>query len=373
MKKTILLVCVLTAALPCAAQKNLFKWFKSFRTPAAPVAAPVQFRTVQGKKLPLPSRPVVSSRQLELEKFVARRVLLTRGSQLPFVVEPQNFDQLETFISRYRETMGKFKEFKHETSPFLYYRLKDPKRTDGLRREDEHLLAPTIEMERRLLRLSAVVDPKKDEPLAFALEYVGRVRDELAPMLKGMGGNGVYFARTDRKFVGDEFYLHDGEFKRWTDMLRRGRTLKEALQLPSGLRVAVLNDRPSVLENMQKSHQNGIFVRGGTLDCFSQADALIASVRGGKEYDLIITDIIVPGGGGYYVTKELRLDGFSGAIIALSAYERDDSMGMEMFERGFDGMLNLPIAFEHSPFWESDVLRGLNNYFHLKKINKWQR
>lgn len=373
MKKTILLALALIFAWPCAAQKNPFKWWKSLRSaPARPAETVPSFRVLQGKILPSPGYPVVPARQLELEKYVARAVTPTPVKQLVFAREP-GIDQTAFFEQRYRETMEKFKEFKKEMNPFLYYRLKEPAGSAISVQEIRSLLPLVFDMEKSLLRLSAVVDAKEDEPLAFALEYVARVRDELAPVLKGMSGASIYFSRNDRAFVGDEFYLHDPELKRWTDMLRRKQASRQAAKLPAGLRVAVLNDRESVLDNMMASHKKGVFIRGGELSCFERAENLILAVRAGRKYDVILTDIVVPEGGGYYLTNVLRLDGYQGAIIALSAFERDDAMGMEMFEKGFDGMLNLPIGFENSPFWAADVMRGLNKYFYLRQLNHWQR
>lgn len=371
MKKIILSLLILTAAFPCEAQKNPLKWFKSLRKSSVR-EEPVQFITKQGKKFPAAARPVVSSRQLDLEKYIAREARISHSRLLPFATTPHTLEQAEDFVAQYRETMKKFQKFKQETTPFLYYRMKNSSKTDVLPREHQYLLSATLDMERDLLRVCNIVESEKDKPLAFALEYVTRVRDEVAPALKGMSGKDIFFARSDRKFVADEFYLHENEFKRWGSMFRRGQALAQAKNLPPGLRVAVLNARVSVLDQMQKSHKKGIFIRGGQLDGYLRADQLIEAVRGGKKYDLILTDIIVPGGGGYYLTNVLRLDGFSGAIIALSAFERDDSMSMDMFARGFDGILNLPSAFEFSPFWESDVMRGLNKYFQLKRIYNWQ-
>lgn len=372
MKKIVLLASVLVGALPCAAQKIPFKWLKSFRSVPARAAEVPSFRVVQGKIRPSSGRAVVSARQLELEKYVARAVRITPPEDLVFSTTP-SIRQIEVFQERYRETMEQFKQYKKETDSFLYYRLKDASGTEVPPQESRALLPLAASMEKALLRLSVVVDAKKDEPLAFALEYMGRVRDELAPVLKGMSGAEVYFARKDRSYAGDEFYLHDPEFKRWMSMLRRGQALIQAKKLPPDLRVAVLNDRKSVLEKMDSSHREGVFIRGGTVEYFNRADDLIAACRSGKNYDVILTDIIMPGGGGYYLTEALRLDGYQGAVIALSAFERDDAMGLDMFERGFDGMLNLPTGFEYSPFWASDVMRGLNKYFYLRQLNRWQR
>nr|QGT50838.1 hypothetical protein Elusimicrob2101_1010 [uncultured Elusimicrobia bacterium] len=316
---------------------------------------------------------MVSAKQLELEKYIARAVRPTLPENVALSPTPASLPQEIYARERYKHVMENFQKFKKETGPFLYYRIKEGYGTEIPSVQSRVLLPAVADMERELLRLGATVDVREDAPLAFALEYVARVRDELAPLLKGLSGADIYFSRQDRAFVGDEFYLHDPELKRWSSMLRRGQALAQAEKLPQGLRVAVLNDRRSVLEEMTKSHRNGVFIRNGELACFSSAADLIASVRSGKKYDIILTDIIVPGGGGYYLTNILRLDGFSGAIIALSAYERDDAMGLEMFERGFDGMLNLPISFEHSPFWASDVMRGLNKYLYLRRLNGWSR
>lgn len=373
MKKLILFAAVLVSAFPSAAQKNPLKWWKNWRTAARPAERAPSFRVVQGKILPSPGRPVVSARQLELEKYVARAVRPTPPENVALSPSPASIQQEIYSLERYQHVMETFQKFKKEMDPFLYYRIKDSYGTEIPSVQSRTLLPAVADMEWELLRLGTTVNVREDAPLAFALEYVVRVRDELAPMLKGLSGADIYFSRKDRVFVGDEFYLHDSELKRWTSMLRRGQARAQAGKLPPGLRVAVLNDRRSVLEEMTKSHQKGVFIRGGELECFNSADDLVASVRSGKKYDMILTDIIVPGGGGYYLTNVLRLDGFSGAIIALSAYERDDAMGMEMFERGFDGMLNLPSAFEFSPFWASDVMRGLNRYFYLRDLNNWRR
>lgn len=373
MRKIVLFAVMLGTAFPCAAQKNPFKWWKNLRTAARPAVSAPSFRVVQGKILPSPGRAVVPVRQLELEKYVARAVRLTPLEKISFATTPASLHQREHFLRSYQETMQRFNAFKREMDPFLYYRLKEGYGKEVSPEESRRLLPAITNMERELLLVKVAIDAKEDEALSFALEYVARVRDELIPIVKGMSGEDLYFSRQDRTFVGDEFYLHAPELKRWTSMLRFGRARALAGELPRGLRVAVLNDRLSVLERMTRFHREGVFIQDGELACFEQADDLIASVRSGQKYDLILTDIIVNGGGGYYLTNILRLEGFSGTIIALSAFERDDAMGMEMFKRGFDGMLNLPIGFEFSPFWAADVMDGLNNYFKLRRKHKWQR
>jgi len=373
MKKTVLLLVCCVLAQPCAAQKNLAKWFKNFRSRSAAVA-PLPMRTVQGKMLPSAGHAVVPSWQRDLEKYVARTAAITPEKSLKFLSSSVSEFDKSMFAVRYRYVMERFKEFKREADPFLYYQLKPSERRDLAPEEGKWWIEKVGKIEKDLVYLSAMVDPREDAALAFALDYAARVRGEAVPMLKGVSGPDLYFSRGDRKFVGDEFYLHDPDLKRWGSMLRRGRARLEAEKLPRNLRVAVLNDRQRVLERMTDSHKQGVFIKNGTLECFSRAEDLIAAVRAGRVYDVILTDIVISGGaGGYFLTQTLRLDGFPGAIIALSAYEREDMMGLEMFERGFDGMLNLPIGFEESPFWAADVMRGLNKYFYLRAAHGWER
>ncbi len=373
MKKTVLfLLCALLYA-PGFAQKAPLKFLSRFSMHKPRVPAARVLRNVQGKKFLPDVRPALPAGSAEMEKFVFHPVRLTEPGNLRVEFTPASSFQTTEILIRYQIVMGRFKDFKKEMDPFLSYQLRPSSRRDLHPVERAHILSRAADMETELTRLAAVISPK-DEALLFAREYTDRVKMEVAPILKGMSSGAPRFSRMDRTFNGDEFYLHKDETKRWLSMLRRGRALRLAAQLPQGLRVAVLNDRASVLEKMQSSHKNGVFIGQGSLDCFSSAEDLLFAIRDlDRQYDLILTDIIVPGGGGYYVTAELRLDGYEGVIIALSAFERDDAMALDMFERGFDGMLNLPMSFEFSPFWESDVMRGLRNYFQLRDVNGWRR
>ncbi|MGN0016853.1 MAG: response regulator [Candidatus Avelusimicrobium sp.] len=374
MKKTILVVLALISAWPCAAQKNPFKWWKSLRAAPARAATVPSSRVVQGKFLPSPGHVVIPSWQIELERYVARTAVPTKLTALSYTPRPISPEMKEVFGSRYSNTMGLFEKFKKETSPFLYYQIKPSERRRVEPIQKAELLPKVIEMEKSLVLLAAVVNVQEDEALSFALDYTARVRDELMPELKGLSGIDLYFSRSDRKFVGDEFYLlHETQSPRRPSLFRRGSSSRQPAKLPANLRIAVLNDSQSVLEQMWILHRKGAFINGGKLFCFTRADEVLASVRAGTNYDLILTDIIVPGGGGYYLVHQLRKDGFSGAVIALSAYERDDSMGLDMFKRGFDGMFTLPTGFEYAPSWPSDIERGLNKYFALRARYGWRR
>lgn len=371
-KKLVLWGVLLLAAFPCAAQKNPLKWLPFLRkTPRATVPA---LHAVQGKLLPLRVPPAVPSWQIELERYTARSVIPTKVTALSYNIRSVSPEMQEVFQQRYTTAMTQFEKFRKETFPFLYYQIKPSERREVALIQKADLLPKVMEMERSLVLLAAVVNVKEDEALSFALDYTARVRDELAPEMKGLSGIDLYFSRSDRKFVGDEFYLlHEMELPLRHSVFRRGASHRQPEKLPANLRVAVLNDSQDVLEQMQLLHKKGAFINGGKLFCFARADEVLSSVRAGINYDLILTDIIVPGGGGYYLVRQLREGGFEGAVIALSAYKRDDAMGLDMFKRGFDGMFTLPVGFEYSPSWPTDIERGLNKYFALRARHGWKR
>lgn len=373
--KIVLWTLLCAVALPCAAQKNPLKWLSFWRKSSRTVfeqPAP-SFRSVQGKILPSPARPSVPAWQRDVEHYIARTVRMSDLTNLPYATTPRTARQRLAFSAKYQETMARFKKFKSETDSFLYYQLKPSEKRTLHSAESNMRLYSIMDMERELVRLSVIVDAKADPALAFALQYVRRVRDEVSPFLKGLSGEDIYFSRSDRKFVPREFYLHTFELGGLIGMLRPGLAVKELQQLPPNLRVAVLNDRRSVLDKVKASHKKGVFIATGQVSCFSRADDLLRSVHSGVKYDVVLTDMVVAGGGGYYLTNLLRLNGFRGAVIAVTAYEPDDQMALDMFNRGFDGMFTMAGNFEYFPLWEAEIMRGLNKYFRLRQMRGWVR
>ena len=92
-----------------------------------------------------------------------------------------------------------------------------------------------------------------------------------------------------------------------------------------------------------------------------------------KSFDVILTDIIVPGGGGSYLTAMLRERGFEGVIIALAAFQEDASLGRKLFDIGFDGMIPQGIGFEFSDHWQLMIMKRLQNYFYYRDLHGWER
>lgn len=365
-------VALCMTALPCAAWKNPVKYMSAFRKmPQAAVEQGAAYRVVRGKILPSRVCPKVPVWQTDLEKYVARAAAVSRLQSVVFTIQPSSPERRQMLYTRYCNVMDRFNAFKKKTDPFLYYQLKPSEKRAVTPAQRAFMMSEILPLERDLRHLSVIVNVHRDPALAFALEYVARVRDEVSPTLRGMSGVSVNFSRHDRKFVSDEFFLAEQEFLHWTSGLRYGVAYFQAVQLPAGLRVAVLNDQPDVLARMTRSHEKGVFIKNGSLACFSRADKLLESIGAGAEYDVILTDLIVPDGGGYYLTHRLRVENFSGAIIALSAYERDDVLGNKLFSNGFDGMLNMPLMFERYPFWEGYVMSGINRYFSLRQKNGW--
>ncbi|MCL2182271.1 MAG: ATP-binding protein [Chitinispirillia bacterium] len=81
---------------------------------------------------------------------------------------------------------------------------------------------------------------------------------------------------------------------------------------------------------------------GLVIETVSSGPAAIGKVKGGKVYDIIFMDHMMPGMDGVEATKELRNFGYNGVIVALTANAIYGTE--EMFARsGFDGFVSKPI------------------------------
>ena len=377
--KKLLLLFILLAALPCAAQRHLLKEaaaegvFKKALGKTAGEDILRQARVVQGKILPggkMPRAAVPS----DLEKYIFKQVRPTPIGYLPVLfLEPSQMP-IEDISLLYKRVMQYFQAFKKEMDVFLYYQSKPSERREFSSAEQAMWSEKIGLMNAQLLQLKNLIS-QHDPAYQAAREYMVFAAETVNPMLRGILEQRT-FARTDRQYTSTEFFLHTPQALKetaWTEWLPLSvRTNQVARRLPEGLRMAVLNDEPSVLAAMQREHQNR-FCPTWELATYSEADDLLQAVRRGAEFDVILTDLIVPGGGGYYLVSALREKGFNGAIFGLSAYPEESRMGWNMFQRGFDGMIPAPIGFEQDRNWPRLVMKKLQNYFYYRDLNGWSR
>ena len=141
-----------------------------------------------------------------------------------------------------------------------------------------------------------------------------------------------------------------------------GQTLGE---LPERLRVAVLQDDREVIRSLNDMRKRA-GLKGWTLDVYDDPEAFLNNVAY-KDYDMILTDVLIRNGGGRYLARQLRNKGYEGSILTLSGFEEMHG-GEEFFNDGIDGMIGLG----WTPDLTERIWARLNTYFMLKKKYNWQ-
>ena len=375
----------LCVSLPCAAQKNLFKefsskggvkqiWKKSASQPAVPQILR-HARTVQGKILPGSKKPVLKY-NVNLERYILQNVSSTPIDQLPVLIVNPTSDQWAQAAWTYLNVMRSFEKFKEEMNIFLYYQSKPSERHNLSSAERAEYVEKISHMYAKLDKLRNLVDAK-DPAYKAAREYVAYAAETVSPMMRGLFTS-KKLPRQDRTFEENEFFMRAPHTSRAESLLSklplRMQVYQASRNLPKGLRLAVLNDRESLLKTMQQLNKEGMFFPGWSVSTFNNAEELLRAVtRKGEQFDVILCDIIVPGGGGYYVTAMLRENGFNGAIIALSSYGEQKKLGQAMFDKGFDGMISQREGFEHGKEWPVQLMKRLSNYFYYRNLHGWKR
>ncbi len=401
----LVIVLALAVSFPCAAQnqilrglkntiqKNAFKrntlknsnkvlrkaQYEAIKKTLGPNVNPQVLRSariVQGKIL-LGGKHPNSKLNEKLDRYIFKQVATSQVGEIPVLLYQPTPSEWGKAVMAYLRIMEDFKTFKQEMDGFLYYQSKPSERRQLAASERSYWLGKISDMNVRLRSLRNLISPD-DPAYKAAREYVAYAAETVDPTLRGMMGNYQDAVRKDRKFNESEFFLETPQANK--EFALKGllplsmRAPQLAGTLPKGLKLAILNDRWSVLDKMHINHKKGMFFPDWELSYFKNTEDLLNAMRQGQHFDVILTDIIVPGGGGYYLTRSLRDQKYNGVIIALSAYEESASLGERMFSCGFDGMISLPVGFESiSRSWTYEIMKKMQNYFYYRDANGWSR
>lgn len=378
--KWLTLLLALFVAFPCAAQKNVMKGLighETLKKAMGPNVNPKLLRTArisQGKIL-LGGRKPISQPNVNLDKYVFQRVQPTNVAKLPILLYEPSPKEWSNAVLAYVQVMDAFKQFKKEMDIFLYYQSKPGESRQLAGAEKAEWLQKISGMRARLGTLKNIISPN-DPAYKAAREYVAYAAGVIDPTLRGMMSE-YRIIRKDREYKMDEFFLHTPEGNKGSSLMGMMPLSVRAAQLnrklPQGLKMAVLNDRESILKRM-KDLNSKVFFPSWEITTFKNTEELLrAMLVHGQQFDVILTDIIVPGGGGYYLTGTLRDKGYNGVIIALSSYQEEKGLGDGLFNRGFDGMVSLPIGFEEGKEWPYTIMKDMHNYFYYRDLNGWNR
>ncbi len=317
-------------------------------------------RVVQGKMLPNLERKIVqSSSFIQMRHHVQTPVRFS--SNLPLNLSNPTFALERAALEEYTDIMSQFRKFKKEMDPLLYYQARSSSYRKLEPAEKRQWLDRLAEMKLKLDILTITVSPE-EKNLAAARQYIAYATETVEPLLEGINLQRFSFERTDRVLKKDEFFL------------RSPSQVDGVIQPPQGLEVIIVNDDSSVLSALQAAHDKGELFAGNHLYTYRSVKKLLQHIeQDGLKPDFILTDMMLPGGSGYYLTTSLRLQERNIPVIALSGYPEDESIAQEMFSHGLDGLVSLPVDFSGTKDWIKRLDKALTNYVYYRQINGWSR
>lgn len=274
-------------------------------------------------------------------------------------------EQVQQAVSEYRNLVKDFAPVHKEiTTKLLYKTLPNDKWTALLPQERRSLILSLSRLQGRVEKLRRVVFAK-DQPLEKMAVWIDTALQEVNPFY--MPGIRLRGRADKRVFDRNEFFL---KYPNKAD-LPAGVTAPERT-VPPDLRVAVLNDQEDILDMYRAWDQQGRLGEGWSVTTYKDTRNLLNDLQNGHMYDLIITDLTVPGGGGYFLTDQVREMGLNMPIIGCSMYTLDKLDAQKMFDQGFDGYIYGDDLFEEmsgSVSW----LGYIKNYYYYKALHGWSR
>ncbi len=285
--------------------------------------------------------------------------------------------QKQALMARYYRVMDDFSSFKKELDVKLFYQILPGEGRAFDAREKNDLFTRMGTLSARIGALEAGAF-RGDGGLSAARKYLAEAAGRIDPMFVGAFGQRGR-VRSDRKFDEDEFFLRKS-VSWWRGGDTQGdwvlfgvrRSRKAAAKLPIR-RIAVLNDQTEPIVTFQDWHFQGGFGPNIELAFYMEAEALLNAVGRGETFDMILTDIMVPGGGGAYVVSELRDRDLNIPVIAFTQYEETPHLAMRLFAAGFDGMIHADPYFGSFNGDMLSLVNKLNRYFYYRDLHNWAR
>ena len=137
-----------------------------------------------------------------------------------------------------------------------------------------------------------------------------------------------------------------------------------SLSLPRTLRVAIITDY-GIREDFERMAKNENLSHW-EFDGYANPEEFL-NAPNHLAYDLVLTDVLISHGGGMYLARQLRHEGFEGGIIAATSFPEKAEIGIRLKASGMDGMIMLsdvdPYFILERPFTFAQKLR---NYFYYK-------
>lgn len=358
---------------------------------SAAVRAQVPVKQVVPAAQKMLQKAAASSQKEQLTRELQRKALQARRDKLKQTVAPTDPQQLKPSVYtlspvqmraarlQYYRNMREYAALKKHIETRLFYQQHKNDKISAVELADVNFHLSRLEEK---LAWSAMVF--QDAPLSVARRQLIDLRAALDPFATpGNISLPKALRRNDRKFDKQEFYLYgqDGssplvrEYSWLLPFVNRRRAREIAAQLPPNLQVVVLNDSENILSIITQWQKSAVWGKNLQVRCFQHREDFLAFLRSGGHVDMLITDLIMPKGGGFYLAAELRQQGYKMPILALSAFGESEKRGKRLFSLGFDGMLSTH-AMDGALFGTSGYLtfvNSLRNYYAWKNLRGWHR
>ncbi len=323
---------------------------------------------VRPVKVDLPSVPVkagvtsAARARVQFDAYAAKVITPTPSVNLrPRLVSP-TVSQTQEAVQQYEQFFADFSEFHKYINPMIGNALlENVKLAETLHPTQIGRLAGELRgLEMRASKLQRLLFPN-DPALKDALEYISFASQEVN---KFYTPEVAETSHAVRPYVQDEFWM---EFD-W----HKGKQDETLKQLPENVHMVVLNDTKDILNMYKQWEREGRFPQGWKISVYEDTKELLEAVEAGTKFDLVISDINVPGGGGRYFVNRLREMGVNTPVIGCSMYTRDKIDSQELHQIGFDGYMYGDDMFEESAgFYKWNGY--IKNYYYYKRIGNWPR
>ncbi|WP_428077513.1 response regulator [Candidatus Avelusimicrobium alvi] len=272
--------------------------------------------------------------------------------------------QVNEAFAEYHQLMSDLKSLRKEVNTKLLYKtIPNDKWTALYPQERRPLIVEISRMKGRTEKLLNVVfanDPALLQADAWLDEAMKQVNPFYVAGLKRR-------KRLDqRAFSRDEFFLKSPR------EIPEGMPTPYRTEVPANMRVVVLNDQTDILDMYKLWERENRLGPGWTVATYKDTREMIHAIQSGEVYDLVITDLTVPGGGGYYLVDQLREMRLNMPIIGCSMYTIDKLNAEKMFEQGFDGYIYGDDLFEE-PAGSVSWMGYIKKYYWYKNFNGWSR
>lgn len=316
------------------------------------------------------------NRKVRVETFLNKQkfpITYFKNSLVPLEIKPTSLESLQLSIFKpseeqknfyqreYFVLFEKFEAFRRANEIKLIYSSEVPLGTEE-RATMFAELKPIKTMQDRLSRVKF----RKDPGLLKMKLYIDNVYTLIKP--NEITEEDIYERSDSRIYIEDEFFL---ELPKSPENPMFSITLEN--KLPQRLKMAVLNDNENILDMYRTWQREGRFPKEWDISLYNHTSKILQALDEGAQFDLILTDFVVPGGGGPHLVNEIRLRGNQKVtVIGNSSFRREQLDGNFLFSIGLDGFFSTEDIFsEPSGFvlWEHRI----RTFFYYRSLKDWFR